>query len=60
LKVVGTDVCATSDIQGLVWQLDEAARRGDRAAIELLLAQTIPGFASHLRLLSTLVTDRTH
>ena len=60
LKVVGTDVCATSDIQGLVWQLDEAARRGDRAAIELLLAQTIPGFASHSRLLSTLVTDRTH
>jgi len=60
LRVVGADACATSDIHGLVWQLEEAARRGDHATIEMLLAQTIPGFASHSRLLSTLVTDRTH
>jgi FlaA1/EpsC-like NDP-sugar epimerase len=60
LRVVGTDVCATSDVAGLVWQLEEAARRSDRAAIEMLLAQTIPGFASYSRLLGTLVTERTH
>jgi FlaA1/EpsC-like NDP-sugar epimerase len=60
LEVVGTDTCRASDLNGLVWQLEEAARRGDRAAIEMLLGQTIPGFASHIRLLSTLVTDQTH
>lgn len=60
LRVVGADTCTTSDLQGLVWQLEEAARRGDRASIEVLLGQTIPGFASPSRLLSTLVTDKTH
>jgi FlaA1/EpsC-like NDP-sugar epimerase len=60
LRVVGTDTCTTGDLQGLIWQLDEAARRGDRAAIEALLGQTIPGFVSPTRLLSRLVTDTTH
>ena len=60
LRVVGAETCTTTDLQGLLWQLDEAARRGDRAAIELLLGQTIPGFVSPSRLLSRLVTDTTH
>jgi FlaA1/EpsC-like NDP-sugar epimerase len=60
LRVVGTDVSGSPDFPGLVRQFEEAARRGDRTAIERMLAQTIPGFASPSRLLSTLATDRTH
>jgi len=60
LRVVGAETCTTTDLQGLIWQLDEAARRGDRVAIEALLGQTIPGYASPSRLLSTLVSDKTH
>jgi FlaA1/EpsC-like NDP-sugar epimerase len=60
LRVVGADTCTTTDLQGLIWQLDQAAHRGDRVAIEALLGQTIPGYGSPARLLSTLVSDKTH
>jgi len=59
LRVVGADL-STPDLSVLVRLLEEAALRGDSRAIEMTLAKTVPGFASHSRLLSTLVTDRTH
>jgi FlaA1/EpsC-like NDP-sugar epimerase len=60
LRVVGQDACETGDVADLVRQLETAACNGDRATIEMLLVQTIPGFASHSRLINTLVTERTH
>ena len=46
LRVVGDEVSTTVDLQALVRRLDEAAQQGDGAAIQQLLAQAIPGFAS--------------
>lgn len=44
-QVVGDDPCMTSDLDGLVPRFEEAAARGDRAAVVALLGQAIPGFA---------------
>lgn len=49
LQVTGTDTCVWADLDGVVSRLEDAARRGDRGAIDALLARVIPGFASARR-----------
>jgi hypothetical protein len=44
LQVTGRDTCAATDLEAIVHHLEEAARRGDRVAIDVLLGQVIPGF----------------
>jgi FlaA1/EpsC-like NDP-sugar epimerase len=48
LQVVGADTCTAADLDAVVAQLEDAARRGDRASIYGLLARTIPGFVPTL------------
>lgn len=44
LEVLGADPCVRPDIDSIVDQLGDAAKRGDRELIFRLLAQVIPGF----------------
>jgi FlaA1/EpsC-like NDP-sugar epimerase len=60
LEVIGPDTCVGADLDGVVCQLEEAAMRGDRAAIDSLLWQTIPGFVPDGRLRGAHAADRTH
>jgi FlaA1/EpsC-like NDP-sugar epimerase len=60
LEVVGPDTCVGADLDGLVRQLEEAAIRGDRAAIDALLWQTIPGFLPEGRLGDGPVAGKIH
>ncbi len=45
LQVLGPDPCVRPDLETLVDELGEAAKRGDREMIFGLLARVIPGFA---------------
>ena len=51
LQVTGRDTCAEADLDAVVHQLEKAARRGDRVAIDVLLGQVIPGFEPTRRFL---------
>ena len=44
LEVTGTDMSSATDLDSLIRRLDEAARRGDRVAIDALLGEAVPGF----------------
>jgi FlaA1/EpsC-like NDP-sugar epimerase len=44
LQVVGREACLRPELDQLVDQLEDAARRGDRLAIDALLGLAIPGF----------------
>ena len=57
LQVIGPDACVAPDLDAIVGQLEEAARQGDRMAIDSLLRQTIPGFISHGRLRDVTVAE---
>jgi FlaA1/EpsC-like NDP-sugar epimerase len=46
LEVVGDDGTDGLDLDAILRQFEDAAARGDRAAIEALLRQAVPGFAS--------------
>jgi len=45
-QVVGADPCLAADLDVLIAQLDDAASRGDRAAVNALLGHAIPGFVA--------------
>jgi FlaA1/EpsC-like NDP-sugar epimerase len=44
LQVVGPDACVAADVERSVREIEDAARRGDRAAIDDLLGRMVPGF----------------
>jgi FlaA1/EpsC-like NDP-sugar epimerase len=60
LQVVGDDVCVGSQLDRLVDALGEAARQSDAAAIDDLLARTVPGFSRPSRLRQWAIPEKTH
>ena len=50
LEVVGDDGTGSLDLDAILRQLEDAVLRGDRAAIETLLRQAVPGFAPAARI----------
>ncbi len=59
LQVVGPDAGVGTDLEGVVWQLEDAARRGDRVAIEALLGLGVTGSVpgGHLRDVTAIKRD---
>jgi FlaA1/EpsC-like NDP-sugar epimerase len=58
LQVIGPEPCVGRHLDRMVAELEDAARRGDRAAIEDLLGQAIPGFASEGRRDMSVATEQ--